>query len=183
MQVTLNIKADQLQDTVVDLFKNLTSNQKETIATQLVSTWFTEGNLTETLVNRDKIFADLRTGVYDVMDSNNYRNVKYSELRENDYTFTEKVKELTTAFKNTRALCTESIRSALLPLIADDIKKWLASSKEVEEMKDLVIDYFKEQYAASAKKALIDHMAHTITQVSSSQMYALEMKLRQELQR
>jgi hypothetical protein len=42
MQVTLNIEAGQLGDTIVDLFKNLSDEQREALALQVLEKWVEE---------------------------------------------------------------------------------------------------------------------------------------------
>ena len=123
MQVTLNIEANQLNDTVIDLFKNLNTEQKTKLASQVVSNWFTEGNMVEVLANHDRVVDELRTGAH---NSRNYPDkVEYDKMSESDYKYQNKLKELTKDFKNIRATVTEEVRTKLTPLMKTQIDSWI----------------------------------------------------------
>jgi hypothetical protein len=60
MEVTLKIEASQLGETVVDLFKTLTDDQKRDIAKEVVTKWFTEDPAAEREAFSDKVVRELR---------------------------------------------------------------------------------------------------------------------------
>jgi len=61
MEVTLKIESHQLGETVVDLFKSLTKEQREQIARDTLAKWFTDPYELERAAFEARVIAELRT--------------------------------------------------------------------------------------------------------------------------
>jgi len=145
MKVELNIESSQLGETVIDLFKNLTPEEKQNVASQVLKEWLKEPSLFETCNYEQQLIEDFRTGK---IKSSSY-NTKYDkdtsiQAIRDDYEFKKRVEN----YRTSKQGLIESTKFEILDYykksIAEEIKKDEMVNKIKEETyKQLVLEFPK----------------------------------------
>jgi len=132
MQITMNIEAGQIGDTVIELFRNLSQDKKEELALQILREWLKAPEFFETPNYEQLVIDEFRSG----KRGNGAYDAKYNkdtpeEMIRSDYKFRDAVK----GYKNSKQVMVEEIKNSIIAYYKQELSKEIATSETIEKIK------------------------------------------------
>jgi hypothetical protein len=133
MKIELNIEPSQIGETVIDVFKTLTPEDKKEMAIQIMREWLKEPSLFESCNFEQQLIHEYRTGIrkpnstYDKFDE----NTPESTIR-NDYYFKKSVEE----YKTSKQGLVEATKREMLVYYNEEIAKELKLDVTINKIKE-----------------------------------------------
>lgn len=162
MKVELTIDANQMGDTLVDLFKNLTVEQKESVALKVLSDWLKEP-------------LDVETRALD-SDAILYARNKYSYNKEKSPEDVRKSSEYADYIKShpsTRSLMVKEISTQVIEFHKKQITENIQSDPEMTKIMDATLETIKENFPKFVHDAMIAYFTTQMGSVMSGLSQAL----------
>ena len=160
MQVTLNIEAGQLGETVLDLFKNLSDGKKEELAVQIMSNWLGESHGSERQVYESILIEKYRSGQAGDK-SRNYKDMSDEGIR-NDYYFRQSMEK----YKSSREIMVEMITEATQKAFQKHVDELVQKDPQMTKIRETLVDMLKTSYP----EMLLHSVTASITTALSMQL-------------
>jgi uncharacterized protein YecT (DUF1311 family) len=162
MQITLNIEANQLGDTVLDLFKNLTEEQKKEIATEILTNWLKNPRDIELKANTKEIVEKVRKKNWQM------KELSYDEIIKSAF-FEEESKK----FKTSKNKMVEEIVEKTLDFYKEEIKDMVEKDEMINKVKNEVLSHIKDNFRTYVHDAMIAWFCQGMNQVTQGVSQAL----------
>lgn len=143
MNITIDIEANQISDSVKNILDSLTQEQKQTVAATILKEWLTTPNDFERIVKEKDTIERLKNDSYN-------RNKSEDEIKRS-YDFTRAMAE----YKSTREIMVKEIITATIDHYKAVVTSIVASDSQIQEMKKQVIETVKNEYPKIIHDAMI----------------------------
>lgn len=144
MQVTLNIEAGQLGETVVDLFKSITPEQKKELAVQVITKWFEEPHGFERSTHESRLIREIQSGERNIGYYNNEGKGWSEEKIRDSYQF----KQLANTFVSSREMMVKEIITETVKYYKEKVDTLVLNDPQInnyfETVKEELIKKFPE---------------------------------------
>jgi len=168
MKIELNIEAGQLGETVIDIFKNLTKKQKETIALEVLKEWLKEPSLFENPNFEKLLIEEYREGkrrpTWGILN----KDSTDSEIQNNS-SFKTDLRDFKTS------------KQAMVLNFKDEVVNFYKNTICSEIEKDPNIQRIKDEAYAELIKCYPDIIKQAFINIYTSNLSNLEYKLKNEL--
>lgn len=168
MEVKINIESNQIGDTVIDLFKNLTPEKKEDLALQVLKEWLVDPSFLEVRNKETLLIEEYREG----KRSFGYGHKKVTpettdnEIR-NDYDFKKELEN----YKNSKQILIEDLKKEVI----DYYKKYIADELKQNE----TVNKAKEETLQEITKLFPSIISQVLIQVLSDELGLLKNQIQQ----
>lgn len=157
MQVTLNIDASNFGDTLGDVFKNLSNEQKYHVAKESFEKWMREPYDVEFNTKKETIVKKLRQSPNDevrVNDSWSERK-KTSECTDAELATTDKFKQLLGEFKTTKQIMVEETTKQIVDYYKTYIVEFVKTDENTQLILKQTIEEVTKQFPAMIHDAIV----------------------------
>lgn len=160
MQVTLNIEAGQLGDTIVDLFKNLSEKQREALALNVMKKWVKEPMSVERSLFKEELLRKYRGKT----DHYGTKRHKTDDEIERDYNFTNELDR----HKTSKELMIREVTDQLNKFFKDKVEEVVKDSERVNHALELALDQAKADFPILIQKAMTSWFAEHIHSIAAN---------------
>ena len=157
MQVNLTIDAAQLGETVVDVFKSLSSEQRQEIAVAVLREWLMQPNDAEFI--KDDIFAmqAARSLSYYLRDKAD------AEVRKS-----EEYRKAIARSTNPKTQMIRFVRDEAVSQFQASVKEMVASDPQIQKMRDAVCEVVRENFPRVVHDAMVLWVAANLDKAVSA---------------
>lgn len=161
MQVTLNIDAAQLGDTVVDLFKNIPAEKKEEIAANILQKWLEQPYEIErksyTENAKRKALEEVSASSY------GYDKERYGTLEKIEGS--DAFRRLMNQFKSSRETMIEAITTEATETYRKKVTELIQTDEQMQKMFEATRDVISEDFPKFVHDAMMYWFAQNMTNV------------------
>ena len=167
MDITLKIDSSNLGETVVDLFKNISTEKKEALATEILSNWLKEPydierKAFEEEAKREALKKVLAPSSYSDYDRKNYGTM---ETIHNS----EQYRSLMRGFVSTKEEMVKAITEEATKIYREKVVEYVKTDKQLQKVMDATMETVKEDFPKFVHDAMMYWFAQ---QMSTSMMQA-----------
>jgi hypothetical protein len=164
MNVQLTIEANQMGETVIDLFKNLPAEKKEELALEVLKEWFKEPVQIETLNYEHVLLEKFREGELKPLYGYNVNDTKLYTVEQlkNDYRWKEEIEK----YKNSKQYMIEEIRKEIVAYYKKSIKVQIETDPIIAQIKEATYEIIRDSFPDLIKEVMIQVFAANIQNLS-----------------
>jgi hypothetical protein len=160
MEVKINIESNQIGDTVIDLFKNLSAEKKEELALQIMKEWLQSPDLFETTNYEQLVIDEFRQG----KRSPDYYNRRYDvntdeAIIRKDDNFKRAINE----YKTSKQILTENLKSEVVDYYKKYIAEELKNNETIERVKVETMKTITQLFPSIIMQVMIEVFASNLT--------------------
>ena len=159
MQITMNIEAAQVGDTIVATFNNLTQEQKLEIAKQVMLEWLKEPWDLERQSYEREVFRRLRADTGFRSNSG-----KTDDQLRQDYDYSNKMRE----FMSTREKMINTITTEVANHYRACVAEIIKNDPQIQEAKGIVLEAVKKIFPAAIHNALVKFFSDQMGAISDA---------------
>lgn len=164
MQVTLNIGANQIGETVLDLFKTLTEEQKKQIAGEVLRQWLKDPIPYEAAAWDEEAIAYVRKEDYQARD----RGWNGERCRESAY-----YRRYMDKKNSSKAEMILEVQRQIITFYNSEIKQLVREDPQILKMKDAVCEVVGEMFPKIAHDAMVLFVAGNLDRAINATMSGL----------
>lgn len=148
MNINLEIKADQIGDTVIDVFKSLSEDQKKEVASKIMEKWMKDPISIERDVIEQKVIDDLRN------KEDYLKKQSDAEIRAN-YRFRDAMKNQ----RGTKEAMILSVMESVSSYFKSSVDEMIKNDEAIKNMLEVVKDEIRTNYPKFVHDAMIAFFA------------------------
>jgi len=168
MQVTLNIDASHIGETVLDLFTNLSAEKKEELALSVMREWLQDPSFLETKNKEQLIIEAFRNKEIDPYWGNSSKKYDQTtsedEIRK-DYNFEKEVRN----YKTSKQILIEEVRQEVVEYYKKYMLEEIQSNPTILKNRDEIID--------AVQKAMPEIIIQVLVTLFTNSLAALKMDI------
>lgn len=158
MKVELQIDGSQMGDTIQEVFKNLTPEQRTELAKSAMMEWLKSPIDFERCVYESKLIEEIRNDRHGY-----YKNKSDAEIRDN-YDFRERVKK----FRSTKEKMVEEIVAETIRSYKESVKELISKDEQIQAMLAVVREEIKKSFPAMAQDAITVWFASNMDSIATT---------------
>lgn len=159
MEVKINIESNQIGDTVIDLFKNLTPEKKEELALSVLKEWLQAPDFFETKNKETLLVEEFRDGKRRPYWSSEKYNHETSEHKiKSDTNFQNAIKD----YKNSKQIMMEEIKKEIVQHYMKYVEEELKQNEIVNKIKEDTFNELIDKFPEIISKVLIETFSQNL---------------------
>lgn len=163
MNVTLSIDSNQLGETVVDLFKNLTEQQRQEVAVKVLEQWLAQPYDVERKAAKAEIARQARIRSVGGYSGKPYNDMTDEEVVKEDYTARGEFEK----FVSSRELMVKEITSSALKHQLEVIGDRIKSDRQLNAVLDRTLKMIEQNFGAYVHDAMIAWFCTNMTTMAT----------------
>jgi len=152
MQVTLNIEASQMGETVYDLFQNLPKDKKEELALQILKEWLIAPEYFEIPNYEQILLHEFKSGKRSAGYNANYDENTPDSIIRGDYRFRDTLEK----YKTSKQTMAEEIKKEVIEYYIKHLGEEIKESEEIAKLKEETYKQIAELFPSIIYSSLVD---------------------------
>ena len=157
MEVKIQIEANQIGDTVIDLFKGLSPEKKEELALSVLKEWIKDPDTLETRNRKTILIEEFKAGKH---NNDSYNCPKWNENSSdeeiiNSYDFHQALRN----YKVSKQIMLEDFKNEVVGYYKEHISQELKTNEKIEEIKNETFETLKQEFPSIIMNVLVDVFA------------------------
>lgn len=166
MQVTVNIEAAQMGETVVEMFNSLTGEDRKELMKDIMREWFSTPINFEQVALEETLIRDIRAGKHnqdiEYYDRDKLHRLTDQEIRTKGWF----IKLRGTRCIDSRAQMVNCAIDEAKTVFAAEIQNMVKTDPDIQKAKDIVLEELKKAYPTMMHDALLGYFSSFMNQLS-----------------
>ena len=165
MEVTLKIEAGQLGETVVDLFKNLSEDQKKEIATDILTKWLNEPYEIERNAYVEGIVSQLRQANVEIYTG--FGRKKAIDCTDKEIKESSEYRQKAGGFKSSREVMIKEITNEVITYFKTSIQEQVKTDPQVEAFRGDVYQFIVDNFPMMIKESMVNFFSNHLSSIAT----------------
>jgi len=173
MEVTMKIEAHQMGETVLDIFKNLSEDDKKSLALDIMREWLKSPEFMESPNYEQLVIDEFRKGIRSAW-TGRYNDDTPDDVIRRDHNFEKTVRE----YRTSKQCMVESIRSEIVEYYNQELSKEIRDSEVITRIKDETFQEIAKRFPDIIQNTLVrvfsDHLLSLKLAIENAGMQAIQ---------
>jgi len=165
MEIKLNIDANQLNETVIDLFKVLTDEQKKDLVTQAIKGWLNGEYAGERLAHEEALISEFRSKNLPLSSWSQDKKGGDPSVTDDDIKNSRAFMSRMGSYKSVREVMVSEIVSTSVDTIKQKVKGFVDSDLKLKEAFERVRENVESNFPGMVRQAMTSWMVNSMRDV------------------
>jgi uncharacterized protein YgbK (DUF1537 family) len=167
MEITLNVKSDQVSDSLSEIMTHLTTEQKENLAKQMLNKWLEEPCVVNQVTRDTEVIREMRaSSSREVYAGGKY--VRASEATDEQIKMSSEFRERVNKYQTPKEKMMSEIMASVIAHHQKEVSKAIELDPRMNEVKDATIGYLRQNYGSLVQNAIMYWLAEHMGDIASN---------------
>ena len=164
MEVSLKIESAQLGETVVDLFKNLDSEQRRSIAVEILTKWLIEPYEIEREAFAESVLREFREKNIDLYIS--YNRKKCLDCTDKEIKESSEYRQRINTFRSSREIMIKEITSEVITYFKASIPEQIKTDPKFEILRNIFYQFIVDNFPSMIKESFANYFTSQLNMIA-----------------
>jgi hypothetical protein len=166
MEITLNVKSDQVSESLSEIMTHLTTEQKENLAKQMLDKWLEEPCVVNQVTRDAEVIREMRVSSKEIYAGGKY--VRASEATDEQIKMSHDFRDMVNKYKTPKEKMMSEIMASVIAYHQKEVSKAIELDPRMNEVKDATIGYLRQNYGSLVQNAIMYWLAEHMGDIASN---------------
>jgi hypothetical protein len=166
MEITLNVKSDQVSDSLSEIMTHLTDDQKESIAKQMLNKWLEEPCVLDKVQRESEALRQLKSSPNREIYLSNYGRIYVEKATDEQLKQSSEYREFLRNYKTPKELMLEGITAKVIAYHQQEVSKAIESDPRTNAIKEATIEHLKQNYGALVQNSIMYWLSNHMSEIA-----------------
>jgi hypothetical protein len=166
MEITLNVKSDQVSESLSEIMIHLTTEQKENLAKQMLDKWLEEPCVVNQVTRDAEVIREMRVSSKEIYAGGKY--VRASEATDEQIKMSHDFRDMVNKYKTPKEKMMSEIMASVIAYHQKEVSKAIELDPRMNEVKDATIGYLRQNYGSLVQNAIMYWLAEHMGDIASN---------------
>lgn len=159
MQITMNVDASQMSESVVEILKSLNEEQRKDIAKDILVKWLQEPNSFEHAAHSREVIIRLRNDYY---YKNDFKDASDEDIKQH-YKYKEEIKKYPTA----KEVMVGEITNQIVSYYKEEVVNFIKNDETVNNILAVTLAQIKEDFPKYVHNAMVYYFTQNLNNLGN----------------